>query len=204
MRIITLVAALLTTAVAAAPKTSTAPADDGSGPRAALLMYDKLVGPNQTDKALGLYYTTSTRERALANALATVDGALANLHKSATARFGKETADDFVRAVDGTTVAEINAAKIQVTGDTASVSFPGSSRPTTMIRVNGEWKIAVKALAQELQSNPRSFRAGLAKLASGINQVADKIAQGQYTKSDAAKKQLLESYKAAFGTPKAG
>src|SRR3954469_21805300 len=143
--------------IAAAPAT-TRTTNDPSAPRAALLMYDKLVGPNESDKALGLYHATTTRDRALAAALANLDGALANLHAQATRKFNRQAADDLVRTLDGATMDDINAADIKVTGDTAAVTFPNSTRPTQMLRVNGEWKISVKSLATDLRSNPRTFR----------------------------------------------
>jgi hypothetical protein len=194
----TLLALLLTLPTLAA---TTAPSTDPSGPRAALLLYDKLVGPNDTDKALGLYHATTTRERALAQSLATVDGALANLHAQAEKKFDRATADDLVRTLDAVTPDDINAAKIEVTGDTAAVTFPTSQSPTTMIRVAGEWKISVKALVQNLKSNPRTFRKSLAKVAAAANDIATKIQDGQFTTPEAAKKQLESAYRTAFSRP---
>jgi hypothetical protein len=183
------------------PTLAAAPSTDPSGPRAALLLYDKLVGPNDTDKALGLYHATTTRERALAQSLATVDGALANLHAQAEKKFDRATADDLVRTLDAVTPDDINAAKIEVTGDTAAVTFPTSQSPTTMIRVAGEWKISVKALVQNLKSNPRTFRKSLAKVAAAANDIATKIQDGQFTTPEAAKKQLESAYRTAFSRP---
>jgi hypothetical protein len=194
----TLLALLLTLPTLAA---TTAPSTDPSGPRAALLLYDKLVGPNDTDKALGLSHATTTRERALAQSLATVDGALANLHAQAEKKFDRATADDLVRTLDAVTPDDINAAKIEVTGDTAAVTFPTSQSPTTMIRVAGEWKISVKALVQNLKSNPRTFRKSLAKVAAAANDIATKIQDGQFTTPEAAKKQLESAYRTAFSRP---
>lgn len=198
MRSIAVVVLLLTTTAALAkPK----PTEDGSAPRAALLMYDKLVGPNETERALPLYYATSTRERALAAVLAKCDGALANLRKQATDKFGPEVADAMLRSVDATTTDDINAAKITIAGDTAAVLFPNSARPTMMIKVNGEWRISVKSLLQELKSNPKTFRKSLTKVATAANQTAAKIQEGQFTIPEDASKNLLESYKAAFPPP---
>lgn len=190
------------TLIAALPILAATPASqDGSAPRAALLLYDKLVGPNQSDKALGLYHATTTRERALAGSLANLDGALANLHHQAAKKFGKPAADGLVRTLDGVTVADINAAKITVTGDTAAVTFPASDHPTAMVRVGDEWKISVKSLVQNLRSRPRDFRKSLAKLATAANQTAAKIEQGQHSTSDGARKELRAAYRSAFGRP---
>ena len=178
----------------AKPKTT----DDGSAPRAALLMYDKMVGPNETEKALPLYYAASTRERALAAVLAKCDGALANLRKQATEKFGADVADAMLRLVDATTTDDINAAKISVAADTAMVVFPGSSHPTMMVKINGEWRISVKALIQDLKGSPKTFRQSLNKVATVANQAAAKIEQGQYTSAEDASKHLLESYKNAI------
>jgi hypothetical protein len=199
MRFQTLIALMLTPVLTyAAPKPRPTQNEDGSGPRAALLMYDKMVGPNEVDKALPLYFANTTRERALAAILAKCDGALANLHKIATDKYGKETADAMIRSIDGTTADDINAAKITVTGDQAYVAFPNSAHPTEMIRVNGEWKISVKALVQDLPGNLRDFRKALTQIATAVNQTAAKISEGQYTNADEPSKQLLEAYKAAF------
>src|SRR5881394_1797963 len=96
--VLALLLTLTTTATLAKPK----PTEDGSAPRAALLMYDKLVGPNEAEKALPLYYAASTRERALAAVLAKCDGALANLRKQAADKFGPDVADAMLRSVDAT------------------------------------------------------------------------------------------------------
>jgi hypothetical protein len=193
---LTIVVALLLTATATLAKPT--PTQDGSAPRAALLMYDKLVGPNETEKALPLYYANSTRERALAAVLAKCDGALANLRKQATDKFGHDAADAMLRSVDATTTDDINTAKITVAGDTAAVLFPNAARPTTMVKINGEWRISVKSLLQDLKINPKTFRQSLTKVATAANQVATKIQEGQYTTPEDASKHLLEAYKSAF------
>ena len=97
------------------------------------------------------------------------------------------------------TVPDINAAKIKVTGDTASVLFAASPTPTTMVRVDGEWKISVKTIAQQLRSRPRDYRNALAKLTTATNTIAEKIRDGQYPNPDAAKKDLESASKTTFG-----
>ena len=174
---------------------------DASAPRGALLMYDKLVGPNESEKALPLYYAASTRERALAAVLAKCDGALANLRNQATDKFGPEVADAMLHAVDASTTDDINTAKITVAGDTATVFFPGSDHPTMMVYVKGEWKISVKSLLQDLKVSPKTFRQSLAKVAAAANQTAAKIEQGQYTTPEDASKHLVEAYQSAFAAP---
>lgn len=171
--------------------------EDGSAARAALLMYDKMVGPNEVDKALPLYYATTTREAALAAVLAKCDGALANLHKKATDKFGHTIADSLLHDVDATVTEDINAAKVEVKGDKAEVTFPDATSPVTMLRINGEWKISVKALAQGID-DPRKFRKAFLQLAKLVNDVAEKIAGGQYGNPDDAGKKLVEGYKAIF------
>lgn len=171
--------------------------EDGSAPRAALLMYDKMVGPNEVDKALPLYYATSTREAALAEVLAKCDGALANLHKKATDKFGHTIADKLLHDVDATVTEDINAAKVEVKGDKAEVTFPDASSPVTMVRINGEWKISVKSLAQGIE-DPRKFRKAFTQLAKLVNDVAEKIGGGQLGNPDDASKKLVEGYKAIF------
>jgi len=196
MRLPTLITLfLLATIAQAAPK-----GDDGSAPRAALLMYDKLVGPNEADKALPLYYATTTRERALAAVLANCDGALANLRKKAADKYTPEIADAMLHSLDATTAEDINAAKIEVMGDKALVTFPNSTRPTIMTKVKSEWKISVKAIAQDVQDNPRNFRKSFTRLATLVNQTADKISQGQYADPEEASKKLIEGYKALFAS----
>jgi hypothetical protein len=191
----------LTTSAIAAPKGKPSTNQDGSAPRAALLMYDKMVGPNESDKALGLYYAQNTRERALADALAKCDGAIANLRAKAAARFGADAADKLIRVLDATTTSDINAARIDVEGDTAKVTFPASSHPTTMVRVHDEWKIAVKSFFDDLPISPRLFRVGLAKVATAANAVAAKIEEGQYANFSAAEEQLKSDYQNAFRNP---
>ncbi|MDB5318635.1 MAG: hypothetical protein JWN40_266 [Phycisphaerales bacterium] len=188
------ISALLVSAASAKPT----PSQDGSAPRAALLMYDKLVGPNESEKALPLYYAAATRERALAAVLAKCDGALANLRKQAAEKFGPDIADAMLHSVDATTTEDINTAKITVAGDTAAVLFPNAQRPTMMVYIKGEWKISVNSLLQDLKISPKTFRQSLAKVAAAANQTAAKIEQGQYTTPEDASKHLLEAYKSAF------
>ena len=180
----------------AAPKSS----DDGSGPRAVLLMYDKVVGPNDADKAIGLYYASNTRERALAGVLAKLDGAVANLRKKATDKFGQDAADPMIRSIDATTAEDINQAKITVNGDTATILFPHATTPSTMVRVNGEWKLSLKPWFRDLRSSPRDLRKSLGRLATSVNEIAGKIEQGQYPKAADATAKLQEAFKAAFVT----
>ena len=106
------------------------------------------------------------------------------------------------RSVDATTTDEINTAKITVTGDTAAVLFPNSARPTMMLKVNGEWRISVKSLLQDLKISPKTFRQSLTKVATAANQVATKIQEGQYTTPEDASKHLLEAYKSAITAAK--
>jgi len=195
MRTMLALVVLMAVPALAAPKASRVD-EDGSGQRAALLMYDKIVGPNEADKALGLYQATTTREKALAAALANCDGALANLHQKAEAKFGAAEADRLVQVLDGTTKDEINAAKISVAGDSATVVFPKSSNPTTMVRVDRDWKISVKAIAQQV-SDLRGLRKALGRVAVAANDVATKIEGGQLN-ADGAAKALKSAYAAAF------
>lgn len=171
--------------------------DNSSAPRAALLMYDKMGGPNESDKALPLYYVSTTREQALAAVLAKCDGALANLHKKASDKFSPEIADSLLRIVDATVTEDINQAKIEVKGDKAEVTFPNATSPVIMVRVHGEWKISVKALAQGIE-DPKAFRKAFGKLAILANDVAEKIGGGQLSTPEDASKKLLEGYKAIF------
>ena len=202
MRPVALFSFLLTFPALAAPAASpatTRAAEDGSGPRAALLLYDKLVGPKEAEKAAGLYHATTTRERAMAAALAEVDGGLADLHHAAREKWGRGAADELVRVLDGVTAADINAAKIEVDGDRAAVTFPASNSPTVMVRVGDEWRISVKALLQKMRASPRALRRGLAKVAAAASNAAAKIRQGQYATPAAVKGQLEKEYRRAFG-----
>jgi hypothetical protein len=181
-------------------KPVTTPSNDPSGPRAALLMYDKLVqGPKDTEKALGLYQTTTTRDRALATALANCDTALANLRATATAKFDREVADAMLHVVYGTTTKDINEAQITVHGDTATVRYPDFPDAATMVRVDGEWKISVRAILNKPGSKPAAYRKALAQIAKSINGIAAKIEQGQYVHAEDASKALAEAQQAAFG-----
>jgi hypothetical protein len=188
--------------VVAAPATktsSTKPAgeSDGSGPRAALLLMDKMTVPGKPQTALPFYHVTATRERILANHLAEMDAALAYLHKSSTAKFGKDAADSLVKLVNGTTVAEINAARIQVEGNTAQVWFKDSKEPTTLVRVGDEWKISVKQWVRGVQNLP-GLRSALSKLAGKVNEISKGIESGRYATTDAAASDLKKAKEEAF------
>src|SRR5690349_1273165 len=113
MRLSTFLAlAFLAATTHAASKPRSGENEDGSAPRAALLMYDKLVGPHQGDRALPLYYADSTRDKTIAQILARRRGVFAYLHKVAAEKFGGESADEMLHAVGAVTVQDINDAKI--------------------------------------------------------------------------------------------
>jgi hypothetical protein len=206
MRTLLILGLLATPALAAPSKPATSkPAttkrsDDPSAPRAALLMYDKLVGPHDAARARELYYARTTRERAIADALAKADGALANLRAQAVAKYDPDIADAMLHILKASTTSDINDAKIKVTGDTASVLYPGSEEPTEMVKVNGEWKVSVKGMLAGPNPNPRRFREALRKLTGLIDKVADKIQQGQFGGPEDASRELISAREAVFPT----
>ena len=209
MRVTVTISAVLFTAATllAAPATkpaSTRPAgeSDGSGPRAALLLRDKLTMPGKPETALPFYHATATRERVFARHLAERDAAVASLHKSATAKFGKAAADAIVQPVNGTTVPEINAARIEVAGDQAKVWFQDHSEPTVMVRVGEEWKISVKERVRRAENLP-ALRGSFSKLAARVNDIAKGIETGRYASPEAAKNELAKAQKEVFGSPSA-
>ena len=190
-------------ALVAAPATQKASTravgeSDGSGPRAALLLMDKMTLPGKPETALPFYHATATRERVFAKHLAEMDAALTYLHKVAAAKFGKEAADDVIKSANGTTVPEINAARIEVSGDTAKVWFKDNSQPTTMVRVGDEWKISVKEWVRGARDLP-AFRGALTKLAGKVNEIAKGIESGRYASAQSAKKELIKAKAEAFG-----
>ena len=196
------VVALISTTLLAAPttkKTSTQPAgdSDGSGPRAALLLMDKMTVPGKPETALPFYHATATRERVFASHLAEMDAALASLHKAGAAKFGRDAGDSLIKIVNGTTVAEINAARISVEGDKARVWFKEGSGPTEMVRVGDEWKLSVKQWVRGVQNLP-AFRGSIAKLATKVNDVAKGIENGKYTSREAVEKELKKAKDESF------
>lgn len=182
----------------AGPKPATTAASDGSGARAALLMYDKMVGPHDWEKALGLYHATSTRERALAECLAKMDGELAHLYKVASSKYGKEIGLAMVSSVGAKTISDINGAKITVKGEVAEVLFPGDEEPTIMRRVNGDWKVDMKRMIQALDVDLRRFRQAIERLAGEVDRLAEQIGNGQFATAEKPSALLLEAKKRAF------
>ncbi len=174
-----------------------APANDPSGPRAALLAYDKIVGPGEADKAMGIYRVTAVRERVVAELLAKVDGALATLQKAAKDKYGAEIADAMVKSVGGKGAADINAATIKVEGDSATVQFPGDEEAMVMVKAGGEWKISVKDMIRGIDDLPR-FRKGLGQLAAEVAQIAEDIGRSRFASAEIPSKKLLEAKERAF------
>jgi hypothetical protein len=159
---------------------------------------DKMTTPGRPESALPFYHATATRERVFAKHLAEMDAAMAGLHKAATAKFGKGAADELVKAVDGTTVAEINSAKIEVSGDRAKVWFKGADEPTTMVRVGDEWKISLKEWVRGVENLP-GLRAAYTKLAGTVNEAAKGIEAGKYSSAEKMKGELEKAKGEAFG-----
>jgi hypothetical protein len=150
------------------------------------------------ETALPFYHVTATRERVFAKHLSEMDAALTHLHKAASAKFGKEAADDVVKAANGTTVPEINSARIEVNGDQAKVWFKDNPEPTTMVRVGDEWKISVKEWVRGAKDLP-AFRGSLSKMADKVNQIAKGIESGRYSSAQSAKTELVKAKGEAFG-----
>ena len=171
---------------------------DGSGPRAALLLMEKMTQAGKPESALPFYHVTATRERVFAKHLAEMDAALAWLHKAAGAKFGKGAADELVKVVNGTTVSEINSARIEVSGDRAKVWFKDAGEPTTMVRVGDEWKISLKEWVRGIEDLP-GLRASYTKLAGKVNEVAKGVEGGRYSSADKAKAELTKAKEEAFG-----
>ena len=187
MRILAML--MLTCAIAAA--------DDGAGPRAALLMFDKSVGPGETEKALACYHAASTRERALAQQLAEMDGALSLLQTRASARFGADVAQGMVRLLGGKTAADIDKARITVSDDQAKVLFEGDPAPMEMIRINGQWKLSVRAVIRQTGPDLKSLRRSLAELAGVARQSAKDIETRQAS-AEKISQTLAQAMRRAF------
>lgn len=175
-------------ALAADPKAN----DPAAAVRATLHKYDKLVGPHEAHKALPFYHVTNTRERATAETLARVDGALAYLRQVAGAKYGKDMAEAMLKSVYATTPDDIDGAKIDVAGDVATIRFPDSDSPSTMVRVNGEWRLSVKAMLKSVGGRPSAFRKSIDRITKAANDVANRIQQNQYRDPESAAKDLLD------------
>ena len=172
--------------------------DPAAGPRTTLLKFDKLVGPNEADKALPLYHATNARERAAAAVLAKIDGALTDLREKAAAKWGREIAEAMIKSVGGTTAADIKAAEIKVSGDRATIRYPGSNSPSVMVLVDGEWKLSVKDMMAAFGLPPREFRREIQRLTASVQKVAGKIDRNEYPDAESASKELLKLTKSGL------
>lgn len=196
-----LIVAVLPVVAVAAEKAKPA-AESESAVKAALLLYDKLVGPGEADKALPLYYARSTREKALAERFAKLDGAMADLRAAAARKFGRDIADNLARAIGNKSAQDINAAAVSLSGDEAAVLFPGDASPMVMTRVEGEWKVSVRHALKGVDDLP-GLRASYDGLTDAVTQVAKDIRSGRYTTAEEPSKTLIDARNKHFGNPEA-
>ena len=140
---ISLLLACATLARAESPK-----ADLGT-PKAALKYFDSLGADASIDRAGIIYHAVTPDEKKVAKAFAAVDLALAKLRAAAVARFDRDAGDRMVHALRDITADDVEAAKVTVNGDKATLTGKGISEPLPMVQVEGAWKISMKEAIEQ-------------------------------------------------------
>jgi hypothetical protein len=90
---------------------------------------------------------------------------------------------------------DIDNAKIDVEGDTATVNSSGSGRPVKFKKVGGTWKLDLTALSDFSKINQQAPM--MHKISESYDQSAEEITKGKYSTLDEAKAGVRQNMMAA-------
>ena len=186
-------------APAPAPAPATAPAasqpnipTDQSTPKSALrVLADAMESGNQK-AILGVLLTASPQELRMAQTMAELAGALAELRRQAVTAFGEEGAKSLtgdVSAVAAQGLARLGAAKETITGDKATVSVgegADAEPPVNLVKHEGKWKYPVAEMSKGVQ-DPAIIEQGItdaAEHAKLLRDAAAEVGEKKYKTAD--------------------
>jgi hypothetical protein len=170
---------------------------DSTTPRGALKLLSVAIDRGDTAAVRTLMHTTSVAERSVVNALAARVESLVVLRQAATERFGEAGSTAMfgdMRAQLEQSQRMIDRAAEQVTNERAIVDPGGAGNPhdvVHLVKVDGQWKIAVSEMAAGLSEQELQERAQDAELFGRVSkEVAGEIKSGKHATPDDARREL--------------
>lgn len=141
-------------AMAQQTKPTSAPAADLSTPQGSLLVLNEAMRDGDVEKIKQLFIATTPAEVKMVGSEAEMAAALADLRRAAVKVFGEEGAKTITgdsAAGQAESIARINSASVEITGDSATVVYRDQKdTPFLLKKVNGEWKVPVADLGKPL------------------------------------------------------
>lgn len=174
---------------AQATQPTTIPADQTS-PRGALKLLAGAMESGDVAAVKGLLQADNPTEQKMADSMAEMAAAIAQLRQSAVTAFGKEgamplTGDSNTTAED---LARIDQAEEKIEGDTAilSINAPGAA-PITLKQVDGKWVVPMSEMAQDVPAEQvDAMLASRVMQTKLITEAANEIKAGQHKTAEEA------------------
>lgn len=173
------VALLLLAGAARAERAATQPGELAT-PKKALKYFDRMGTDPKIDRATLFYAATTEDEKKVASAFAGVDLALAKLRKRVAARFDRAAGDAIVHALHDVTADDIDAAEEKIDGNTATVSGKNFGDPLPMVKVDGVWKISIKATLARSTVKPDELIDLCSDIVEAIERTDEEISADKY------------------------
>jgi len=161
---------------------------DLSSPKAAAKSLYQAVEASDAAAVRKVLQADDAGQRELAAAFAELLVAGKSLTDAASKRFGQAGEEIGQAMVGKDEPARIDAAEEKRSGDTATLVFPGQSRPMTFRQSGGKWRLRVMDYAGATPENLPRQLAMLRRITSVLEQSAREIGEGRYATVDDARK----------------
>jgi hypothetical protein len=167
---------------------------DASTPKGSLKALAQALDAGQRQAVLDLLLAQSPAERKVAEATADLAEAAATLRRAAIKAFGEEAARPLGVEAGATPEAlgRIDAAKIQLDGDRATVRTDSAEGPPMiLVRSDGRWRVPISELSRDVE--PADLDRNVAALidqARLMRQLAAEVSAGKYTTAPDARQAL--------------
>lgn len=160
-------------------------------PLEAMRQFDAEARAGDLDQVVRAYFAVDEPQRRFARTCAEADIALARLQQSATDRFGRLAGEDAIHAAGQQTLADLEAAKIEVQGNQATIVWADGSDPLMLIFVEGRWCVSIDSLTQRL-TPPEVSRLGrkVHRLSQAIRQISARVESGDFKTADDLKQHV--------------
>jgi hypothetical protein len=183
-----LIALVAASALAFVPPRGDRPAEETlrqPSPLEAMRQFDAEARAGNLDRVVRAYFAVDEPQRRFARTCAEADIALAQLQQSVTDRFGRLAGEDAIHAAGQQTLADLQAAKIDVQGNQATITWADGSDPLALIFVEGRWCVSIDSLTQKL-TPPEVSRLGrkIHRLSEAIRQISARVETGDFKTAD--------------------
>jgi hypothetical protein len=148
--------------------------------RAALVDFYARVQAGQRDEAVALCHSTTEAERVMALAMTALLRGQIVCRSVTQVSLGADVADEAFRSL--ITVEEIQAAKVEIRGDHARLTFrPGAS--FRLVNVDGTWKLSMHGTCVQEKQSALVLASGYAQMAQAYAMTVKDIQSGNLRKA---------------------